>query len=154
MKVTSKEQFDAIQYTSIEVIRDFADSCNIPTVASKVMMVGGKLISPDEWLVVEYDDCQTICHVLSDEKFHEQYISADAFNDAVKYANGVNSLVFELEEQVDELNNKMFTQEEKDFILKALTHMTSTSDDIHTRVEQNARIARIKQQILDKLCHT
>jgi len=52
-------------------------------------------------------------------------------------------------EKVDELHNKMFTQEEKDFIAQALTHMTS--DDIHARVEDNARIARVKQQILDKL---
>ena len=149
MKVLSKEQFDAIQYTSIEVIRDFLDGLCPGTEMVEgdgFLFIGsfarGNEIRPGQWLV---DDGNL--KVLSDEEFHERYISADAFNDAVKYANGVNSLVFELDEKVDELHNKIeemsFTKEEKDFILKALTHMNS--DDIH------ARVARIKQQILDKL---
>ena len=152
MKVLSKEQFDAIQYTSIEAIRDFLDGLCPGTEMVEgdgFLFIGsfarGNEIRPGQWLVDDGYDLQ----VLSDEVFKERYISADAFNDAVKYANGVNSLVFELDEKVDELRNKIegMSFKEKEFI--ALAHMTSHSDDIHAR--DNTRIARIKKQILDKL---
>ena len=138
MKVTSKEQFDAIQYTSIEVIRDFLDGLCPGTEMVEgdgFLFIGsfarGNEIRPGQWLVDDGYDLQ----VLSDEEFHERYISAD--NDAVKY--GVNSLVFELDEKVDELHNKIeeMSFKEKNFIAQALTHMTS--DDIHARVEQKDR---------------
>ena len=129
MKVLSKEQFDAIQYTSIEVIRDFADSRNIPTVASKVMMVGGRLISPGEWLVVEYDDWQTICHVLSDEEFHEQYISADALDLAAKHAVVLQSSLDKATEHIDDLNSDIEAINEKLIKIKELP-LTSSMKDV------------------------
>jgi len=123
MKVTSKEQFDAIQYTSIEVIRDFTDKRGIATtVFGDNMLIGTKETGcgmfPGEWLVVGYDCGDPVFRTMTDIKDRYQI---------------------------------PFTQEEKDFILKALTHVTSNSDDTHARVEDNVRIARIKQQILDKL---
>jgi len=119
MKVTSKAQFNAIQYTSIEVIRGFLEPLGVEVVTGEYTVFGsskfGGVIRAGQWLV--YDGS---IKVLSDKEFKERYAEP-------------------------------LTKEEKDFIAQALTHVTSSSDDIRTRVEDNARIARVKQQILDKL---
>lgn len=143
MKVTSKEQFDAIQYTSIEAIRDFLnEACPGTRIIERVghIWIGTAYneLKKGDWLLIKNG-----IKILTDERFKERYISAEAFNDAVKYANGVNSLVFELDEKVDELHNKIeeMSFKEKDFIAQA---------DLRSS-ERSENSARIKQQILDKL---
>jgi len=148
MKAIRKQTFECIQHKNTEeTVKAYSDFIRRPVevveflafIVLKSNYYYDVIIYNDDWLIMSWSFQTDGVEVLTDDQFHERYISADAFNDAVKY--GVNSLVFELDEKVDELHNKMFTQEEKDFIAQADLRLS----------ERTERSARIKQSIINKL---
>ena len=144
MVAIRKQTFECIQHKNTEeTVKAYSDFIRRPVevveflafIVLKSNYYYDVIIYNNDWLIMSWSFQSDGVEVLTDEQFHERYISAD--NDAVKY--GVNSLVFELDEKVDELHNKIeeMSFKEKNFIAQALTHMTS--DDIHARVEQKDR---------------